>query len=393
MARGCLRKRYKGSWNIILDLGYQIDGQTGKRKRKQKWFTVKGNKRDAEAKLAELLHQANNNELLQPSKITFGEWLDRWVEVAIRPPSKRPSTYETYKGIIKNHLKPKLGQVRLQELDPIHIEQYYVGSSLSPTTLELHHALISGSLKSAQKKWIIKENPAKLIDNRPHRSEESKSEDAQKHCWDLEETRKFIVTAQTFGPQPAAFYPFALDSGARKGELCGFMWPDMDLESCRVSVVRQLNKPGPEPVFGPPKRGKRTIKISPQTAKLLKAHKKHQAELKMKNRTRYHDFGLVFAKEWEHLSGKRDTLGHPLQKNNIGQREFAKIIKAAEVKRIKFHGMRHTCATLLLRAGEAPHVVAERLGHKDVQITMNIYAHVLPDMQEAAAEKMGAILF
>ncbi len=93
MARGCLKKRYKGSWNIILDLGYQIDGQTGKRKRKQKWFTVKGNKRDAEAKLAELLHQANNNELLQPSKITFGEWLDQWVETTMScfNPRKSPS--------------------------------------------------------------------------------------------------------------------------------------------------------------------------------------------------------------------------------------------------------------------------------------------------------------
>jgi len=302
MARGCLRQRYKGSWNIVLDLGYQTDHQTGKRKRKQKWFTVKGNKRKAEKKLAELLYKANNNELIPPSKITFGEWLAQWVELAIKPPRKRPRTYEAYKGIIKNHLKPNLGQIRLQELDPIHIEQYYVDSSLSPTTLELHHALISGALKSAQKKRVIKENPAKLIDNRPHRSEEQKSEDAQKHCWDLDETRKIIAAAQTFGPQAAAFYPLALDSGARKGELCGLMWPDMDLDRCKVHVVQQLTKPGPEPEFGPPKRGKRTITISSKTAQLLKVHKKHQAELKMKNRSRYHDFGLVFAKEWEHLS-------------------------------------------------------------------------------------------
>ena len=113
----------------------------------------------------------------------------------------------------------------------------------------------------------------------------------------------------------------------------------------------------------------------------------------MKNRKHYHDFGLVFAKEWEHMSRKWHTLGQPLQMNNIGQREYLKIIEAAGVRWIKFHGMRHTCATLLLKAGVPVPVVSERLGHKGVEITMNIYQHVLPDMQEDAAKKLGAILF
>ena len=96
---------------------------------------------------------------------------------------------------------------------------------------------------------------------------------------------------------------------------------------------------------------------------------------------------------WEHLTRKRDTLGHPLQMNNIGQREFKKIIQSAEIRFIKFHGLPHTCATLLLTAGVPVKVVSERLGHKGVEITMNIYQHVLPDMQEDAAVKLGAILY
>ena len=87
------------------------------------------------------------------------------------------------------------------------------------------------------------------------------------------------------------------------------------------------------------------------------------------------------------------TLGDPLQMNNIGQREFKAIIEAAGVRTIKFHGMRHTCATLALKAGVPVRVVADRLGHKGVEITMNIYQHVLPDMQEDAAEKLGSLLF
>lgn len=93
------------------------------------------------------------------------------------------------------------------------------------------------------------------------------------------------------------------------------------------------------------------------------------------------------------MSTKRDTLGQPLQMNNLGQQEFRKVIEAAGVHTIKFHGLRHACATLLLKAGVPVPVVSERLGHKGVEITMDIYQHVLLDMQEDAAARLGAILF
>jgi integrase len=134
-----------------------------------------------------------------------------------------------------------------------------------------------------------------------------------------------------------------------------------------------------EPTFGPPK-GKRTrnVVLTTETIALLKAHKRHQAEFKMANRAAYHDFALVFAKDFGELRTRKDLLGQPLQSNNLGERSFERLRKLAEVKRIKFHGLRHTSATLPLRAGVAPHVVAQRLGHSDVSITLNICAHVLP---------------
>lgn len=160
-----------------------------------------------------------------------------------------------------------------------------------------------------------------------------------------------------------------------------------------MRVVQQLTKPGPDPIFGPPKSGRpRTISIASETVDLLRTHRKHQAELKMANRTVYHDFGLVFAKEWGELRSRKDCLGQPLQANNLGERQFDRLTRAANVRRIKFHGLRHTCATLLLRGGEPVHVVAERLGHSDVNITLNTYAHVLPDMQQGAAARLGALL-
>ena len=112
----------------------------------------------------------------------------------------------------------------------------------------------------------------------------------------------------------------------------------------------------------------------------------------MANRTTYRDLDLVFGKEYRDLQRQGEMLGYPLQMNNLGQREFAQVITAAGVKRIKFHGLRHTCATLLLKARTPVHVVSERLGHSKVSMTMEIYAHVLPDMQEEAATALGVIL-
>jgi integrase len=134
--RGHIRKRYNDSWNIILDMGYQIVPETGKMKRVQKWFTVQGTKRDAERKLTELLHHLHHGEYVEPSKLTVWEWLHEWLETAIKPLNKRLRTYETYKSVIERHLKSALGHIRLQQLKPTDIKRYYNDSLRSPTTLE-----------------------------------------------------------------------------------------------------------------------------------------------------------------------------------------------------------------------------------------------------------------
>ena len=127
--------------------------------------------------------------------------------------------------------------------------------------------------------------------------------------------------------------------------------------------MQQLVKPGAPPLFGPPKNGKpRTITLTPKTVELLRHHKAQQAQTKLANRGIYQDFGLVFAKDWWGMRTHGDTLGHPLQSNGIGPGEFKRLIAMAGVKRIKFHGLRHTCATLLLQAGVPVHVVQDAWG-------------------------------
>jgi integrase len=392
--RGSLKQRYKGSWSIILDLGYEPHPETGKMRRRQKWVTFRGTRKKAEAKLTELLGAVDKGEFVEPSKMTLSKWLAEWLEASVKP-RVRPSTYVRYKGIIENDIsKAAIASLPLQKIRPTHLEAYYAEArkTLSASTVTLHHAILHRSLRKAVKDRLVTMNVAVDLDGKPRREQTSR-EDARKHAWTASEARTFLSPAKSAGAQPAAFYAPALDSGARKGELCGLRWSEVDLEAGKIRIVQQLTTPGPEPVFGPPKTGRsRTVTIAAETVELLKAHKKHQAEVKMANRATYKDFGLVFAKEWGDVRTHVDCIGQPLQANNLGQREYAKLIKAADVRAIKFHGLRHTCATLLLQAGQPVHVVSERLGHSKVSMTMEVYAHVLPDMQRDAAARIGALL-
>ncbi len=374
----------------MLDLGYRTDPDTSRRTRQQKWITVRGTKRDAERRLAELVTDTNKGTFVEPSKVTVGEWLDIWLEKAIKPPRRTLRAYETYRSAITRHLQPKLGAIRLQELHALDVERYHADLGLAPATGEKHHAILNSALKAAVRADLIQRNVAPLAENRPHAPEGH--EDVLANVWEAHEARLFLAAAKAAGPQPAAFYSLALDTGMRKAELCGLRWSDLDAAG-RLTVQRQLVKPGSPPLYGPVKnKAPRMLELAVETLRLLKKHKAHQAEIKLRNRQHYHDHGLIFAKEWNDLQRHHDVLGNPLQVNNLGQREYARLLKESGVRRIKFHGMRHTCATLLLQAGVPAHVVQKRLGHKRIEMTLSIYAHALPSMQQDAAERLGAIL-
>jgi integrase len=234
--------------------------------------------------------------------------------------------------------------------------------------------------------------PPTLVSNRPNAPEGH--QEAVENCWTAIDAAAFMRVAKTAGPRPAAFYALALDSGARKSELAGLLWSDVDLAEGRVVIRQQLLTGGSEPVFTPTKgKRARTVDVAPETVALLKAHKRHQAALKLRHRREFHDHGLVFTKEWDDGGRKYGTLGQPLSVNNLGQREFARLIMAAKVKPITLHGLRHTCASLLLAAGVPPNVVQQRLGHKRIEITLSIYAHVLPGQQRDAARRLGSLLY
>jgi len=392
--RGSLRQRSPGAWSLILEFGYVVDPATGRRKRRQKWITFRGTKREAEQKLASLVTEISRQTFVAPHRRTVGGWLDEWVDKAIKPPRKTPGAYDRYCTVIRLHLKPAFGHLRLQALGPLDLETYYARQAeagYSPATLQQHHTIVHSALEAAVRSSLVARNVAKLVNNKPHAPAAHAGIAA--HCWTAEDAAVFLRAAKQAGSQPAAFYSLALDSGMRKAELCGLRWSDLDMARACVTVQRQLLKSGQEPVYGPVKNNRpRTIDLAAETIDLLKKHRRHQAALKLRNRPYYHDHGLIFAKEWGELRKGRGTLGEPLQVNNLGQREYIRLIAAAGVKSIKFHGLRHTCATLLLSAGVPQKVVQERLGHQNIATTLDIYAHVLPSMQREAARKLAALL-
>ena len=165
----------------------------------------------------------------------------------------------------------------------------------------------------------------------------------------------------------------------------------MDLDAGTVSIARQLDAGGKTPKFGPTKTGKaRTISLWVDTVDRLRAHRKNQRLLVMANRTTYRNHDLVFAKEPEHLYIAAAALGDPI--TTLAGRWFHRLGKAAGLRRIKFHGLRHTSATLLLQEGVPPQVVAERLGHAQISMTLQVYSHALPHMHRDAAARLGALL-
>jgi integrase len=376
--RGCIKKR-GNKYVAIVTVGTKIN-KAGKTIPEQKWITCSSNK-EAEAKLAELINQVNKGEYIPNSKITVKEWLTTWLNDYVMNSSKKKlRTKDSYRNVVQKHLIPELGQYQLQKLTPSHIQKYYNSSPLSDKTKSIHQAILYQALKVAMiQENLIKKNPAELVAEKPN----GKKITQEMQTWNQEEIRKFLKVAKQKSLQTEVFYTLALETGMRKGELCGLIWGDINFEAGMVSVIRTLLKSGINPILGTPKNGKsRTIKLSKTTVELLKKLKVKQSEIKLCQGTKLDDQNYIFTKQ----------NGKPLQINNLAENEFNKLITQAGVKKIRIHDLRHTAATLMIENGVPIKEVSERLGHSDVGITLNRYSHVTPAMQEKAALVMDQIL-
>ena len=378
--RGHIRERYRGTWCIVIDVGR--DPKTGKRR--QQWYTVKGGKKDAQRELREKLRLWEKGAYVKPQKTSLGEYLKHWVASYVVMHTS-PRTAEGYQAIVNRYLIPALGGIPLCELQPQHLEKYY-GDALSHGRLDgkgglstrtvLHqHRVLSQALSHAVKQGILVRNVAEaVVAPRPGRS--------QMATLCSSDVPKFLDAAQKT-PYYVLFYT-ALYTGMRRGELLGLRWCDIDLGKASISVVQSLYRlSGGEFVIKEPKspHSRRLVALSPSVAELLhRHHTEHEAQKILLGKMLGGD-DLVFA----HPDGS------PLDPSTVTH-AFGKLIKKAGLPHIRFHDLRHTHATLMLKGGVHPKIVSERLGHANIGITLDTYSHVVPGLQEAAALRFDALI-
>ncbi len=377
--RGHIVKRYKDSYTIVLDMGK--DPATGKRK--QQWLSVKGTKKEAEKKVAEMLHQLDNGAFIKPGKVTVGEYLGRWLRDYVRP-NLAPNTAKWYECIIRKHLTPSLGNIQLTQLKPEHLQRYYSEElangrcdgkgALSPQTVRHCHVAIHYALETALKWGLITRNPADAASPPP-------TQHRQMQTWNDDEIRSFLeATKET--PYYALFH-LLLASGMRRCEALALRWCDIDLTLCQAYVTRSLHHLADGTfAFRQPKtvKGRRSIALPPSTSLVLGEHREKRSALLEKLETRLSDDSLVFS----HIDG---TPLHPCSITHA----WGKLVKRAGIKYIRLHDARHTHASLMLKQGVHPKIVQERLGHASIQITLDTYSHVAPGLQEAAAARFDEV--
>lgn len=368
--RGHITKR-GDSWTAIVDL--PADPATGKRR--QKRITAR-TKRAVELQVAELIHKAESGGFTDAGKATVREFFDRWLETTA--PTLRAATVRRYRDLARLHISAVIGNVKLAKLAPADVQRLYsdrLAAGLSPTSVRHLHGLLHRALSDAVRWGLIGRNVTEAVDP-PRRS----TPEAQ--TWNAEQVTAVLATAAGDDFEP--LWRLALLAGMRRGELLGLRWSDVDLDAGALSVRRTLSRGESSRLeSGEPKTasGRRRIALPASVVESLRRHRVRQVEYRLAIGPAFEDQGLVFTNE----------TGGPLHPNSLTTR-FRKLIATAGVPTIRFHDLRHTCATLLLSQGVHPKVVQERLGHADIAMTMNLYSHVTADMQRQAADALDAAI-
>jgi integrase len=374
---GSLKKRSEKSWSIVLYLGR--DPITGKKK--QSWRTVHGTKKDAERELNRLLHELDTGAYIDPSRLTVGEYLDKWLDYAKTNVSGK--TYERYEGIVRDHLKPALGAHLLTKLQPLHVQAHYSASlkngrkdgrdgGLSAQTVVHHHSVLREALNRAVKWGLVARNVADAVE--PPRPEkfEMKAIDETQTAWLIEaseRTRLYIPIL------------LAVTTGMRRGEILALRWQDVELGHGFLTVRRSLQQTKAGGLKFKPTKGNRPRPISiPQLlTDALTEHSAQQGARKAAFGSDFQDHDLVCCVE-----------DGAIWKPSAFTSAYRDLLRRRKIRNIRFHDLRHSHASQLLRAGINPKVISERLGHSKVAFTLDVYSHLLPGMQEEAATKTDA---
>lgn len=308
-------------------------------------------------------------------KITVARFLADWLEGTVKP-SVRASTYTGYEVLVRKHLTPALGHVRLSKLTPQQVEKLQAekrAAKCSPRTVQYMRAVLRAALSKAVAWGYVGRNVAALASPPQVRRHEIRPLDA-------EQVQAFLTGVQE--DRLEALYVVAFTMGLRQGEILGLRWADVDLEKSELRVVQTLTR-GKGARFGEPKseRSRRTLHMPDITGAALRSHRTRQKEERLRVGQEWQDHGLIFV----------GRFGRPLDGCNL-TRDFQAHLQRLGLPRQRFHDARHACASLLLSMNVPARVVMEILGHSQISLTMNTYSHVVPALQKEAAQQMDRLL-
>lgn len=385
---GHIRQRADGLFGGTFEKGR--DPITGKRRR----GTVYGRTyREAEAKLEHAMADHARGLPTDLREQTVGQYLEHWL-AQVAQPRVRPRTYESHCYLLRTHAIPVLGAIKLTRLGPQHIQGLLNGkraagriprsraaqaagqtAPLSPRTVQYLRTVLRTAFDQAVRWELIDRNPAGLVDA-------PKQERHEFTPWTPGEAQRFLVDVAARGDRYAALYRLVLRTGLRQGEALGLTWDALDLDGGRVRVRGTLQRLDGQWTVTPPKteRARRTLPLPPDVVDALREHRTRQKAERLAAGPAWPAGDWVFTTpQGEPLNGT--TLTHA----------FHRAARAAGVPAIRFHDLRHTCATHLIAVGISPRAIMEQLGHSQISLTMNTDAHVGDDLLREAAERLARL--
>ncbi|MDA1229082.1 MAG: tyrosine-type recombinase/integrase, partial [Chloroflexi bacterium] len=368
---GSIQKRGE-NWRIIYPLPPGADG-----KRKQKTETVRGTKKQAGDRLRDRLAEIENGGYIAQNNQTVAQYFEHFMQTYVRT-NLSPRTEQGYRYYIRRHIVPTLGGIRLQNLTGQNIQSLHaqmLEQGLSNRTVLNCHRVLNKALVLAVESNLLTQNPAKSA--KPPRPKSRSME-----IWEADTFKAFAVAAKDSPFLP--MYRLAVLTGMRRSELCGLKWDMVDLDAGHLRVTRTLQPiTGRGLVEGQPKtdRSRRTISLGAGALETLRELRVAQAEKRLAIGSLWRGTGHVFANEdGSPISGDR------LSKN------FARIVKAAALPHLSFHGLRHTAASLMIADGTHGRTIADILGHSSITVTMDTYGHLMPGIQAAAINALDSQL-
>jgi integrase len=339
------------------------------KRRRYRNNTIHGGLRDAQSQLNKMLSERDRCRNLDSSKQTLNQFLDRWLEVSAKPRLCAKS-FQDYEGLLRRYVRPRLGDNTLETVSTFDIQELYrdlLVAKLSSRSIRYTHAVLRSALKQAVRWNLVLANPADLVDL-------ARQSRGRVGVPSVEQARTFIK-AMT-GHAYEALFALAMTTGMRPSEYLALTWNDVDLSHGTVSISRTLEwrKGGWKFAETNRSRSRRVVKLQTWVTALLTEQTSKGAESRGDN--------FIF----------RAERGGPIRESYFVRRYFKPLLKAAQLPNIRLYDFRHAAATIALAAGVSPKIVSEQLGHASVAFTLDVYSHVLPHTQEAAAEMVQAVL-